>query len=395
MPKNKDSQNRSSSNRSPELSDQRVKLSDKSGSNVGVEKSKKKNRFWLFLGKNISRRTGFIIIGAAFLLALIIIAANLYFSVFGSQLNSYYAYPDYQGPVLDTPAPLTGVLTTKNKAEQKVVSTMIENHPSARPQSGLSEAGLVYEALVEGGITRFLAFFGETDSKQVGPVRSARSYYLPWAKEVDAFYAHVGGSPEALELIGQYDIKSLNQFYNSQYYWRDPGRYSPHNVYTKTKDLRKGGINKGWSDSNDFDSWSYYDEDEVSDQPISDITINFSGGQYQASYRYFKKQNNYRRTMAGVLHKDLDGAQIKPTNVVVQVANQGLSSDGIRLDVETIGSGEAYIFTGGNLIKGSWQKNSLESRTKFLMPNGSEVKFNRGSTWIHVVSSSNNLEYSK
>lgn len=383
-------------NQSPELADRKIKIADQPKPVDNINRSAKpKNRFWFFLLKEIPQRTTLIIIGVAFLLALIIISANLYFSVFGSQLNSYYSYPDYQGPVYDTPSPLTGVLTTEKLARQKVVSAMIENHPSARPQSGLSKAGLVYEALVEGGITRFLAFFSETDAKEIGPVRSARSYYLPWVKEIDAFYAHVGGSPNALALIDQYNLKSLNQFYNSQYYWRESSRYSPHNVYTTSKDLRQAGLAKGWQGVNDFDSWSYQDETEIPEEPIAEIAINYSGGTYKAEYQYLRKENKYKRIMAGSPHKDLDGKQIKPTNLIVQISNQYLSSDGIRLNIETVGSGEAYIFFAGKLIKGQWRKDSIDDRTKFFRPNGSEVEFEPGSTWVHILSSANNLEYSR
>ncbi len=382
--------------KSPEMGDNKIKIS--SGTKNSKTKkagSGKSNRVWKFLTKKISKRTTLVVVGVAFLLALITIAANLYFSVFGSSLDSYYSYPEYEGPVLDTPSSLTGVMTTKKKASQKVVCAMIENHPAARPQSGLSQAGLVYEALVEGGITRFLAFFSETDSEKIGPVRSARSYYLPWVVGLDAYYAHVGGSALALEQISNYGVKDLNQFYNSEYFWRDSSRYSPHNVYTTTADLRQAGEKHGWPGENSFESWEYSDEVEGRDNPVKDIVVNYSGSQYQVSYRYLAKHNKYRRSMAGELHKDLEGAQIKPTNLVVMEVDQGLSGDGVHLFMNNLGSGEAYIFRGGEVIKGEWSKPSIDDRIVFYGTNGEEVIFNRGSAWIHVVSSIDNLSYSR
>jgi hypothetical protein len=383
--------------KSPELRDKKIKISDKdkagkSNKKTGYPKKKSKNRVWSFLIKKVSRRSAFYIIGLAFILALAVIGSNLYFSIFGNQFDNYFSFPEYEGPVLDTPSPLTGVLTTKSNASKKVVGVMVENHPAARPQSGLSKASLVYEALVEGGITRFLAFFDSVDAKKIGPVRSARSYYLPWVKELNSFYAHVGGSDEALELIDSYGILDLDQFFNSSFFWRDSSRYSPHNVYTTSKDLRQAGEERGYPSDNDLESWTFLDE-QVSGGSTKSVVVNFSGSDYRVSYEYLAKQNRYKRSMAGLAHRDLEGFQIKPTNLVAQVVNQGLSSDGIHMNVEIIGSGEAYVFTGGKVIKGSWRKDDLNSRTKYFDSSGDEVEFNRGSTWVHLVSSQANLSY--
>ncbi|HSD12679.1 MAG TPA: DUF3048 domain-containing protein, partial [Patescibacteria group bacterium] len=111
----------------------------------------------------------------------------------------------------------------------------IDNLSVARPQAGLTKASLVFEAPVEGGITRFLAVFpDDVTADRIGPVRSARPYFLDWASEFDAVYAHVGGSPEALEKIVAYDMRDLNEFFAGKYFWRDENRDAPHNAYTST-----------------------------------------------------------------------------------------------------------------------------------------------------------------
>jgi len=218
---------------------------------------------------------------------------------------------------------------------------------------------------------------------------------LPWVVGLDAYYAHVGGSALALEQISQYGIKDLNQFFFSSYFWRDSSRYSPHNVYTTDSKLREAGSSQGWESENVFESWCYADEIEKSDEPVKDILIDYSGSQYQVSYSYLTKQDKYRRSMAGELHKDLEGSQIKPVNLVVMEVEQGLSSDGVHLAMENLGSGNAYIFRGGEVIKGKWSKESINDRIVFCSASGKEIEFNRGSTWIHIVSSLNNLSYSR
>ncbi len=131
--------------------------------------------------------------------------------------------------VNDTPCPLDGVMTTKERAERRPLGIMIENHPDARPQSGLDKASFVFETPSEGGITRFLALYVENDASEVGPVRSARTYYVEWADEVRAIYAHAGGSAIALENLGtnQY-LCNIN--HDQEHFWRDNSRYTPHNL---------------------------------------------------------------------------------------------------------------------------------------------------------------------
>jgi hypothetical protein len=140
------------------------------------------------------------------------------------------------------PNPITGVLFKKSEAQSWAnrlpLGVIIENHNSVRPQSGLSKADIVYEALAEGGITRFLAIYLQEDST-LGPVRSNRPYFLSWLSEYDAAYAHVGGSPDAQARIKEYNIKDLDQFFiGAPTYERVGYRAAPHNVYTNTEKLQ-------------------------------------------------------------------------------------------------------------------------------------------------------------
>ena len=130
-------------------------------------------------------------------------------------------------------SPLTGRETTEPKTASPVLAVMIENSLEARPQSGLTDAGVVFEAVAEGGITRFIALYQESEPLLIGPVRSVRPYYLDWAAAFDAGIAHVGGSDAALQMVrsGNYGV-DLDQFFNDAAYWRSKDRRAPHNVYT-------------------------------------------------------------------------------------------------------------------------------------------------------------------
>ena len=152
---------------------------------------------------------------------------------------------------------------------------MIENMVTSRPQSGLDRANLVYEALAEGGITRFLAVFASGEEiEKIGPVRSARTYYLDWAKELSAAYIHVGGSPEALRLIPQYDILDLNQFYNSPNFWRAKERAAPHNLYTSSELLARAVVSKKWGPTGSFESWELKNKEKPSEK-TKKVTVYF------------------------------------------------------------------------------------------------------------------------
>jgi hypothetical protein len=130
------------------------------------------------------------------------------------------------------PSTLTGLPVAPSVNQRPVTAVMVENSTFARPQSGLDQAGVVFEAIAEGGITRFVALYQDTAPSYIGPVRSVRPYYLSWLDGFNAIVAHVGGSGEALQDINSWGIRDMNQFYNGSYFTRISSRVAPHNVYT-------------------------------------------------------------------------------------------------------------------------------------------------------------------
>lgn len=294
-------------------------------------------------------------------------------------------------------SPLTGVeVSSQDIANRPVTGVMIENSPDARPQSGLDQAGVVFEAIAEGGITRFLALFQEAQPDYIGPVRSARPYYVEWAKTFDASYAHVGGSPDALALIKKLGVKDLDQFANGGSYQRISSRAAPHNVYTDFTKLNALNISKGYTSSK-FTSWDR--KDDVKQTPTAAIIdLSVSGPTYSPRFTYDANTNSYLRIQEGqphyVLAKDLSTKkQINPKTVVVLVTTYGLDNDGYHSSYRTTGSGNMYVFQDGIVSTGTWSKTDSSTQYVFTDKNGLPMKLNRGQTWVTLVASDSAVSY--
>lgn len=296
----------------------------------------------------------------------------------------------------DAPAPtteasrLTGTQIKPELNKRPVTAVMIENSPDARPQSGLLEAGIVFEAVAEGGITRFMAMYQESQPQRIGPVRSARPYYLDWLMPFDAAYAHVGGSPQALQLIRNFKIKDLDQFANAAYYQRIPERYAPHNMYTSMKQLDAAKKARGYTKSN-FNGFERKDDEPTATATVKRVNITMSSTLYNVQFDYSAKSNKYKRSMGGQAHKDeKSGAQIAPKVVIALVTTRG--QDGKYSVYKTTGSGRVFIYQDGTVIKGTWKKPNKNSQLSFIDSNGNPIKLNAGQTWITAVESTANIK---
>ncbi len=290
-------------------------------------------------------------------------------------------------------SPLTGRETTKEKTTAPVFAVMIENSPDARPQSGLKDAGVIFEAVAEGGITRFIILYQEAEPQLIGPVRSARAYYLEWAAAFDPAVAHVGGSGDALQMIrsGNYGV-DLDQFYNAGAYWRAKDRYAPHNVYTDFQHLNDLAKSKGKT-SSQFTGWSRTDGKTSEAPNATAVSLEPSSGQFNVSYNYDASTNTYHRMQGGQPHTDREKGQITPDVVIAFRVTQTLRSDRLHYDFQTSGSGEAYIFQNGTATAATWQKADARSQIKFVDSAGAEVQLNRGQVWLTAVGQGRNISW--
>ncbi|GAC1498374.1 MAG: DUF3048 domain-containing protein [Candidatus Saccharimonadales bacterium] len=320
----------------------------------------------------------------------------------------YWLYPDKPKPIAKishkpivkvvapklVPSSLSGLPVDPSINAKPVTAVMIENSLDARPQSGLSQASVVFEAIAEGGITRFLTLFQDTSPDNIGPIRSARPYYVQWALGFDAAYAHVGGSPEALSDIKNWGVKDLDQFANSGSYHRVSSRAAPHNVYTAVATLNQLEASKGYNTST-FSGFTRKLAAPSSAPTAKMIDFAISSPLYNVHYDYVAATNSYNRSEGGAAHTDANGStQISPKVVVGLVMPYGLEADDHHSQYGTIGSGPAYIFQDGLVTVGQWAKTSEKSQFTFTDSAGQPLGLNPGQTWLTALASTTNIKSS-
>lgn len=286
-------------------------------------------------------------------------------------------------------SPLTGIQVEPELAQLPVTAVIVENSPEARPQSGLGEAGVVFESMVEGSITRFLALYQEQKPEEIGPIRSVRRNHIDWLQGFDAAIAHVGGSPLALSRLRDRNVPDLDQFQNPEAYWRSSNRFAPHNMYSSRDALLKVHEKRGYTNS-DFTGFARKKAEPQAMPDATSIDVQISGPMYNVRFDYDKASNAYKRFMGGTPHVDqLTNEQITSDVVVVMVA--GYRRDGIYSVYESIGNGTAYIFQDGTATKGTWEKRRASENIRFGDENGLPVGINPGNTWITLATNENQI----
>ena len=294
------------------------------------------------------------------------------------------------------PSTLTGLPVDPSINSLPVTAVMVENSTDARPQSGLSQAGVVFEAIAEGGVTRFMALFQDSAPDNIGPIRSARPYYVQWALGFDASYAHVGGSPDALSDIKAWNVKDLNQFYNGSYYHRVSSRPAPHNVYTGIPTLNQLEAKKGFTST--FKGFARKTAAPAKTPTASTVNLTLSGALYNVQYNYVAASNSYNRSEGGAPHIDANNnQQIAPKVViaiVVPLSRGALDASGAYYsNYNVLGTGPAYIFQDGVEATGTWSKADNATNLSFADANGLPLKLNPGQTWITAITDSGKVSY--
>lgn len=283
-------------------------------------------------------------------------------------------------------SPLTGIEVTEAETKRPVTAVMVENSPEARPQSGLKDAGVIFESVAEAGITRFLVLYQEAEPESIGPVRSVRPQFASWVAAFDAGLAHVGGSDIALGKLRSGQIKDLDQFFNADAYTRVRSRFAPHNVYTSDEKLQSLNSKKGYSSSS-FTPWKRKTKETPSKTPTAQtITVPVSTGKFAVSYTWDQATNSYNRSQGGVAHIDQEAGQITPKVVVVfQVPHDRIKDSNGFSYPDAIGSGKAWVFQDGIVSEVTWNKTSDKDQIKFTDLNGKSVELNAGQTWLSAV----------
>jgi len=284
-------------------------------------------------------------------------------------------------------SPYTGEEIKKEVLDNIAVLAIVENSIDARPQSGLNSADIVYETMAEGGIPRFIALFQKDNSEKIGPIRSARPYFLNISKEYNLPFAHCGGSEEALTTIKDENLMSLNEMINSSTYWRDTERKAPHNLYTSTNKLRELVKTKNYIKSPTvklkFDK-SYWDTNILS--PATSVLLKINNS-YNTSYTY--KDGLYLKSMDGKSSSNKeDNLPLNFKNIVLQITSIKPQADGVHMDITLVGNGDGYIISNGKFVKMHWTKKDLTSQTILTDEKGNDLPLNPGKTWWNIVDKS-------
>ena len=290
-------------------------------------------------------------------------------------------------------SPLTGAEVTEEQASRPLTALMIENSVDARPQSGLNQAGIVFEAIAEGGITRFATIYQENTPDEIGPVRSLRPYYLDWLRPYNPTVAHVGGSKRALSIVRDGTWRDMDQFANGKSFWRSTERKAPHNVYTKFENIDKFNDSKSYK-LEQFPGFTRKHDQKATTPTAPEVKLNISSKLYNSIFTYNPTNNSYLRSQGGAPHLDKSGTQLEPKVVVAMIIpSKIVQEDGSRYSYDTIGSGEAVVFQDGIAIPGTWTKADQESQITLKDAGGQEIKLNRGQTWFTILSSRDKLIY--
>ncbi len=291
-------------------------------------------------------------------------------------------------PVATVPRLLDGVLVPTQDANHFVYGVMIDNNKEARPTASLAEASVVYEAMAEGGVPRLLALFPASASlDKIGPVRSARPYFIDWAGEWGAALIHSGGSPEALSrLRTDSSVRNLDEIGpNGKYFFRDLTRATPHNLYTSSNLLGQAARDLAWPSQGAFQSWQFKDPAPLAERAeiTPPLQLRFYERVYTVEWRYDRLTNRYGRFQGATSVEDETRHVIGADVIIVQFLPVHVLDAIGRLQMKTTGQGEAKIFQDGKMIPALWQKAS-GGRTVFTDESGRELKFNRGKIWVEV-----------
>ncbi len=304
--------------------------------------------------------------------------------------------------------PLTGeTVSSWDLVMRRPLAVKVENDPKARPQSGIIDADLVYEELVEGGITRFICIYLSRDSQVIGPTRSARLSDIDITFFLNPLLICSGGAGAVMSMIQASGLMYIAE--DASHFWRDRSRRAPHNLYTSTSLLRQYLAEKGDTynalpssglvfaepreQSESEAEESAGGEESVMVSAASSINISYKSTVCAASYQYDPASDTWLHSIQGAPHNDLTtGKRVAPRNVIVQYVTVTNSSQrdvtGASVPVsQVIGSGNCLVFTGGKAHHATWRKASRNVPTTFVDENGNLIPLRPGQTWIHLITS--------
>ncbi|GGF96632.1 putative lipoprotein YerB [Paenibacillus albidus] len=303
-------------------------------------------------------------------------------------------------PAAELLSPLTGLPVTEG-ALLRPLSVMINNAPAARPQSGISEADVVYEVLAEGGITRLIGIFqSHTGVVKIGPIRSIRPYLIDIGESYGGVTVHAGGSPDAYAILQKQNKEDLDEIGRAgAYFWRDKERKAPHNLYSNAAMLREGAAWLGFAEDTKVPGYLFSPAElPLGGEAAPEFTVNFLLKSYTVDYKYNAERKTFVRWVNGKPHLDLNNNNpVEAANVMVMGADHKVLDDVGRLQVDVELGGEALLFQHGQVTKGRWSRKQ-DDIIRFVK-DGKEALMATGVTHILIVpnapSFSSHIQYAE
>ncbi|MBP7768225.1 DUF3048 domain-containing protein [Candidatus Woesebacteria bacterium] len=336
----------------------------------------------------------------------------------------------------DQECPLNGKLFTQTERtsweKRRPSAVMIENSPDARPQSGLSNADIVFEIVAEGGVTRFMGIFycgAQAYDTLLAPIRSARTYFIDYASGFNRpLYTHIGGAnlagpADALGQLGQYGWQLENDINGLftvayPYFVRNENRLdkpvdTEHTVETTTEYLWQIGVKREWTNlspeikrgktvipakewKDGYTPWTF-EAEKGKTGTTTKISYDFWSGysDYAVEWNYDVASDQYKRNMAGAPHIDHNNQkQLQASNVIVVLAaEKGPIDEKKHMLYTTTGTGDALLFMHGDVVKARWIKKERESELRFVDAKGKDIPLVRGLTWISVLDKNDEVQY--
>ncbi|MDO5336314.1 MAG: DUF3048 domain-containing protein [Eubacteriales bacterium] len=336
-------------------------------------------------------------LGAALLAGILLAGADFASEVYAEQLDMIPVQQEtaVQPQEEMVTSYLTGEQIAASKGRRRPISVMLSNIQEGCPQSGIAKAGVIYEAPVEGNITRLMAIFEDYDDlTKIGSVRSCRDYYLFYSQEFDAVYAHYGQAVYALNYLDQGLVDNLNGLSSvgSAVYYRTTDRQAPHNAYTSAEGLSAGiaaeGYRQGYSE--DYQGHYLFAENGQETIPQGGIAANevhlncFPLN--QPWFSYDASTGEYKRFQYGQAQvDDLTGEQLTCDNIILQYSQYTNYDENGYLNIDAISGGQGKFITRGQAIDIRWEKDSVWGVTHYFDSSNQEIRLNPGKTWVEIV----------
>ncbi len=292
------------------------------------------------------------------------------------------------------PSPISGIYGQEAKINRRPVAIMFDNHPRARWQAGLKDAEIVYEFLVEAPYTRYMGIYLMNDPESIGPIRSARPYFVTASLEYDCVYVHVGGSPQAQSDIKSLKLADMDALSSSgKVFWRKSHKKMPNNMYSSMEAVRKTQEERNYRMTGEYTAFKFKeDEEDIDGLDANKIVINYRKNN-TSEYNYDLENKVYRRKKDGEDHLDeIDSSPITAKNIIIQEANTKTVDKVGRLDIQLIGEGKGKYISNGKFIDIRWLKDSRRGKTIYYDLDGEEIFLNPGITWIQVVEANTLIE---